>query len=137
MEEKRSKMNSGGLCECHMLSKLSLMLIGKYNRPACFANQTCSLKYAAQKCAWMDIPACWKWFNEVFYSERHGKTCHPVYCLWTMINGRGNALVRYFTDNVTSWKQPCDLGIIAAVKKRYKCLLLKDVQSFYQLDSDN
>ena len=43
----------------------------------------------------------------------------------------------FFPSNVTSWKQHCDLGVIAAVQKTYKCLLLKDVLSFYQLDNDN
>ena len=48
-----------------------------------------------------------------------------------------NVVVLYFIPNVTSWKQPCILGLIAAVKKRYKLLLLKDVLSFYQLNSDH
>ena len=34
--------------------------------------------------------------------------------------------MRYYTPDVTSWKQLCDLGV-----------LLKDVLSFYQLDNDN
>ena len=46
-------------------------------------------------------------------------------------------MVRYFFPNVTSLKQPCDLRVIAAVKKRYKLLLLKDVLSFYRLDNVN
>ena len=50
---------------------------------------------------------------------------------------RENVVVRYFTSNVISWKQPYHLGVIAAVKKRYKFLLLKDVLSFYQLDNGN
>ena len=33
---------------------------------------------------------------------------------------RQNATVRMFPPNVTSWKHPCDLGIIRALKKRYK-----------------
>ena len=34
---------------CH---KLASMLIGKYNRPACFAHQKCPLKYGTQKYGW-------------------------------------------------------------------------------------
>ena len=88
---------------CH---KLSLMLIGKYIRPACFANQTCSLKYAAQKCAWMDIPTCWNWFNEVIYPVVRWRICHPVLLLMNNNPGcfeafqRENVMVRYFTPNV-------------------------------------
>ena len=45
--------------------------------------------------------------------------------------------VRYVTSNITSQKQPCNLGVIAAVKKRYKFLLLKYVLPFNLLDNDN
>jgi len=111
--------------------------------PACFSNQTCPLKYDAQKCAWMDIPTFWNWFNEVFYPEVHRRTCHPV--VFLMDNDpahceafqRENVVVRYFTPNVTSWKQPCDLEVIAYDKKRYKFLILVYVLSLYQLDNGN
>ena len=36
---------------------------------------------------------------------------------------RENVVVHYFTLNVISWKQSCDLGVTAAVKKIYKLLL--------------
>ncbi len=49
---------------------------------------------------------------------------------------RDNIRVVFFPPNCTSWKQPCDMGIIAALKKRYKYLYLKDVLDFYQLDDD-
>ena len=35
--------------------------------------------------------------------------------------------------NVTSWKQPMDMGIIAAFKKRYKHILLKEILTFHDL----
>ena len=35
--------------------KLPLILIGKYIRPACFANQTCPLNCDALKFAWMEL----------------------------------------------------------------------------------
>ena len=37
----------------------------------------------------------------------------------------------FFSTNVTSWKQPCNLGVIAAFKKNYKILILKKKCSFY------
>ena len=43
----------------------------------------------------------------------------------------------FLNSNVTNWKKPCSLGVIAAVKKIYKFLLLQYVLSFYQLDNDN
>ena len=50
---------------------------------------------------------------------------------------RENVAVHFFPPNVTSWKQPCDLGMIAALKKRYKFLYLKDMLSFYELNTTN
>ena len=47
---------------------------------------------------------------------------------------RENVTVHFLPHNVTSWKQPCDLGIIAALKKRCKFLYLKDVIGFYELN---
>ena len=42
--------------------------------------------------------------------------------------------VVFFSPNCTSWKQLCNMGIIAALKKRYKFLHLRDVLEFYDLD---
>ena len=126
-----------------MLSQTFINVNWEINRPACFAKQTCPLKYAVQKCASMDIPTCWNWFTEVLNSGVRRSTCNPVVLLMNNDPGhfeafqRENVVVRYFTPNVTSWKQQCELGVIAAVKKRNKCLLVKDVLSFDQLDSDN
>ena len=47
---------------------------------------------------------------------------------------RQNVTVSLFLPNVTSWKQPCDLVIIEALKKRYKYLYLNDVLTFYTLN---
>ena len=45
--------------------------------------------------------------------------------------------MRFSLPIVTSWKQPSNLRLIAAVKKIYKFLILKDVLSFYELNNDN
>ena len=45
-----------------------------------------------------------------------------------------NIRVVFFPSNCTSWKQPCDQGIIAALKKRAKYLYLKDVMEYLDLD---
>ena len=118
---------------CH---KLALVLIGKYNRPTYFANQTCPVEYTAQKRAWMDIPTWCNCFNEAFYPKVCRRACYPVLlfrdndlrCFETFQSE--NIVLRLFTPNVTCWKQPCDLGVIASFKKRYKLFLLKDIVSF-------
>ena len=50
---------------------------------------------------------------------------------------RESVVMRMFPPNVTSWKQPCDLGVLAAVKTRYKFLRLEYTLSLYQLDNGN
>ena len=88
----------------------------------------------------MDVDTCRKWFNEVFYPEVKKRTGSPVLLLMDNAPGhfagfeRGNVKVEFFPPNCTSWKQPCDMGIIAALKKRYKYLYLKDVLDFCDLD---
>ncbi len=47
---------------------------------------------------------------------------------------RDNIRIVFFPPNCTNWKQPCDMGIIVALKKRYKYLYLKDILDFYELD---
>ena len=49
---------------------------------------------------------------------------------------KDNIKVAFFPPNCNSCKQPCDMGIKAALKKRYKYLYLKDVLDFYELDEN-
>ena len=66
------------------------------------------------------------------------KLTFPLFYYWIISSGhfeaftRENVTVHFLPHNVTSWKQPCDLGIIAALKKRYKFSDLKDVIAFYE-----
>ena len=41
----------------------------------------------------------------------------------------------FFQYNCTSWKWSCDMETIAALKKIYEYLYLKDVLDFYELDN--
>ena len=104
-----------------MLSQTFINVNWEINRPACFAKQTCPLKYAVQKCVWMAIPTCWNWFNEIFYTDVRRRTCHPVILLMDNAPGyfdpfqRENVMMRFlFTSNITRQKQSCK--VIAAVK---------------------
>ena len=90
----------------------------------------------------MDVETCWKWLNEVFASEVRKRTGRRVLLVLDNAPGhfdafeRDNIRVVFFPPNCTSWKQPCDMGIIAALKKRYKYLYLKDIFDFYELDQE-
>jgi hypothetical protein len=49
---------------------------------------------------------------------------------------RDNVRIVFFPPNCTSWKQPCNMGIITALNKSFKYLYLKDVFDFYELDEE-
>lgn len=123
--------------------KITCTMIGKYKEPACIKNREWPLKYLHQSKAWMDVETCWKWFNEVFFPEVTKRTGRRVLLLMDNAPGhfeafeRENVKVAFLPPNCTSWKQPCDMGIIAALKKRYKYLYLKDVLEFYELDENS
>ncbi|KAI6648197.1 hypothetical protein LOD99_12006 [Oopsacas minuta] len=106
--------------------KIPCTLIGKPKSPACIKNRDWPLKYFSQGKAWMDVNTCWKWFNEVFCPEVKKRTGRRVLLLMDNASGhfqafeRNNVRVVFFPPNCTSWKQPCDMGIIAALKKSPK-----------------
>ncbi|XP_065642990.1 jerky protein homolog-like [Hydra vulgaris] len=106
----------------------------------CLYSRTWPIPYFCQKNAWMDVSVCQKWLNEVFYPEFKPKNGLPVLLLLDNVPGNFEAFERnlvkvvFFPPNCTSWKQPCDMGIIAALKKRYKYLYLSDILSYYSLD---
>jgi hypothetical protein len=122
--------------------KIPCALICKPKAPACIKDHQWPVPYFIQAKAWMDVEMCWKWFNEVFLLEVKKRTGRQVLLL--LDNGPGhfeafecdNVRIVFFPPNCTSWKQPCDMGIIAALKKRFKYLYLKDVLDFYELDEE-
>jgi hypothetical protein len=122
--------------------KIPCTLIGKPKEPACIKDRQWPIPYVNQAKAWMDVETCWKWFNNVFFPEVKRRTGRSALLLLDNAPGhfqafeRDNIRVVFFPPNCTSWKQPCDMGIIAALKKRYKYLYLKDVLDFYQLDDE-
>ena len=101
--------------------KIPGTLIEKTKFPACIKNREWPVKYISRNKAWMDVSTCWKWFEEVFYSEVRKRTGRPVLLLMNNAPGhfpafeRNNIKVVFFPPNCTSWKQPCNMGIIAAL----------------------
>jgi hypothetical protein len=105
------------------MHKIPYALIGKPKEPACIKDRQWPIPYFNQTKAWMDVKTCWKWFNEVFYPEVKKRTGHHVLLLMDNASGhfeefeRDNIQIVFFPPNSTSWKQPCNMGIIAALKK--------------------
>lgn len=57
----------------------------------------------------MDVDTCWKWFNDVFYSDVSKRTSRLVLLLLDNTLGhfqaieRGNVKVAFLPPNCTSW----------------------------------
>jgi hypothetical protein len=122
--------------------KITCALIGKPKAPTCIKDHQWHVPYFIQAKAWMDVEMCWKWFNEVFLPKVKKQIGRRVLLLLDNAPGHfeafehDNVRIVFFPPNCTSWKQPCDMGIIAALKKRFKYFYLKDVLDFYELDEE-
>jgi len=98
-------------------------MIGKPKELACIKDRHWPVPYFNQVKAWIDVETCWKWFNEVFVPEVKRRIGRPVFLLMDNVPGhfgtfeRDNIRVVFFPSNCTSWKQPCDMGIIVVLKK--------------------
>lgn len=88
----------------------------------------------------MDVATRWEWFEGVFRSELRKRTRRPVLLLMDNAPGhfpaveRNDIKVLFFPPSCSSWKQPSDVGIIAALKKSYKYLYLKVVLDFFEVE---
>jgi hypothetical protein len=104
--------------------KIPCVMIRKPKELVCIKDRHWPVPYFNQAKAWMDMETCWKWFNEVFVPKVKRRTGRPVLLLMDNAPGhfdafeRNNIRVVFFPPNYTSWKQPCDMGIIATLKKR-------------------
>jgi hypothetical protein len=103
--------------------KIPCVMIRKPKEPTCIKDRHWPVPYFNQAKAWMDVETCWKWFNEVFVPEVKRRIGRPVLLLMDNAPGhfdafeRDNIHIVFFLSNCTSWKEPCDMGIIAALKK--------------------
>jgi hypothetical protein len=122
--------------------KIPCALIGKPKAHACIKDRQWLVPYFNQVKAWMDVEMCWKWFNKVFLPEVKKRTGRWVLLLLDNAPRhfeafeRDNVRIILFPPNCTNWRQPCNMGIIAALKKRFKYLYLKDVFDFHELDEE-
>ena len=124
-------------CNATGSERVPITMIGKAKEPACIAGNSWPIPYFNQKNAWIDVPTFNKWFDEVFEPYVRRRTGHKVLLILDNAPGHASAFERngirvaFFPPNVTSWKQPMDMGIIAALKKRYRYLLLKDIIAYH------
>ena len=76
--------------------KIPCTLIGKAKFPTCIKNREWPVKYINQNKAWMDVSTCWKWLEEVFYSEVRKRTGRPILPLMVLL------VISQFLREITS-----------------------------------
>ena len=78
-----------------------------------------------------------KWFDQVFVPSVRSRTNRKVLLILKNVPAHAKAFERnsikvmFFPQNVTSWKQPMDMGIIAALKRRYKYHLIRKKLTYH------
>ena len=140
---KKDRITLTVCCNANGTHNIPLQIIGKSEKPACINGRKWPVPYYSQKNAWMDTSTFRRWFDDIFYPEVTKRTGRPVLLLLDNAPGhssefvRNNVTVKVFPPNVTCWKQHMDMGIITALKKRYKYILLKEIVGFHDLPTES
>jgi hypothetical protein len=115
--------------------KLKPLVIGKSVKPRCFAGMELSLLpviYRSNKRAWM-TSVLWKEWLERLNSKMKNQKRHILMfvdnCSAHPNVSLTNIKLMFLPPNTTSRLQPCDDGIIAAIKANYRKRLLRHVLS--------
>lgn len=91
----------------------------------------------------MDSIVFSKWFDIVFAPHVCRRIGRKDLLIFDNVLGHDTAFetnriqVVFFPPNVTSWKQPMDMGIITAMKKRYKFLMMKAIIAYHNVRKEN
>ncbi|UYV80373.1 TIGD6 [Cordylochernes scorpioides] len=120
---KKSKERITVLVCCNMdgSEKLPLLYIGKYRRPRCFHGMNIPSNYHFNKKAWMTGAIFTDWLKKLdqIFKRRERKifdNC-PAH---QIPEGLQNIEIRFLPALTTSALQPCDMGIIKALKDQYR-----------------
>lgn len=112
--------------------KVPLAMIGHSKNPRCFRLRKMPVKYFSQSNAWSDARVFGLWWEEVLLPWVRSITSKPVLLIMdnhsshaNLVDPRGQVTVLELPPNCTAKHQPCDAGIIAALKKIFRTLLLR------------
>ncbi|UYV67552.1 hypothetical protein LAZ67_5001177 [Cordylochernes scorpioides] len=123
---KKSKERITVLVCCNMdgSEKLPLLYIGKYRRPRCFHGMNIPSNYHFNKKAWMTGAIFTDWLKKLdqIFKRRERKILLILdNCPAHQIpEGLQNIEIRFLPALTTSALQPCDMGIIKALKDQYR-----------------
>ena len=136
------------ICTSASGSKLPICVVGKSEMPKCFKDNHVPLPYTNQTNAWFDRNVTRWWIQNVllrFHDKTHGRGTPCCILLdncsahkltdqeFERLEGR-NVFVKFFPPNVTSKRQPADMGIIASIKVGYKVLMLNQLLDLFDED---
>ena len=112
--------------------KVGLSAIGKSKNPKCFRLRAPPMHYQAQTNAWRDGKCFQVWFRKVFLAHVRHVTSNKVLMLMDntgshmdITDPHAQVSVEFYPPNCTRLHQPMDMGIIAAVKVRYRHIFLR------------
>ena len=118
---KKSKERITCLMACSMAGeKKKLFIVGKSKTPRCFKNVTLPVDYEANPKSWM-TGAIWESFLRTWDIDLRKKNRRILLLAdncsaHIQVTGLLMIKVEFFPPNTTSVLQPCDMGIIRAVK---------------------
>lgn len=112
--------------------KVPLAMIGHSKTPRYFRLRKPPVTYFGQSNAWSDARVFGLWWEEVLLPWVRSATSKPVLLIMdnhsshaNLVDPRGQVTVLELPPNCTAKHQPCDAGIIAALKKIFRTLLLR------------
>lgn len=115
--------------------KLPMSIIGTAKNPRCFRKGSPPVTYFSHKNAWSDSVTFKKWFYGVFLPFIRAKTSEKVLVIMDncgphgadLVDNRDQVTIMTLPPNCTSLFQPMDMGVIAALKLKYKPRLLERI----------
>ena len=125
--------------------KVPLAVVGKSKAPKCFEVITPPLPYTNQRNAWFDKDITIWWIDNVlfpYHDEQHGLgvpcillldncSAHKLSDEKFVVLEERNILVHFLPSNLTSKRQPADMGMIASLKVGYKTLMLNQLLDIF------
>ncbi|XP_051154481.1 jerky protein homolog-like [Leptopilina boulardi] len=138
MKKQLEKVTVASCCNADGSLNLPLIVIGKSKNPHCFKhlNKDTDLPvwYGNQTSAWMNQTIFEEWFSKEFVPKvetfLRNKNL-PLKAILLVDNCKAHKYLKvneievvFFPANVTSLIQPCDQGILQALKVNYQNLLL-------------
>ena len=113
--------------------KVPLAIIGKSKSPVCFrgTGNGSPLPYYSQNNSWATRGVILRWLREVFVPHVKKQTSEPVLLFWDNCSAHevefkdSQVTVIFLAANSTSTHQPMDIGVIVAIKTKYKMILVQ------------